>query len=132
MSQENVELVKAFFGAYNARDSEAVDRLLHPDAEITTMTARAGLPWRWTKGTTRQYFEHLDDAWTDLAIEIEEYRELGNRVVALGVMRGSGWSSHIDVDSAFAVVFEVSNSQFVLVDSYDSWTEALKAVGLEE
>jgi ketosteroid isomerase-like protein len=132
MSQEDVELVRAFFGAYNARDSEAVDRLLHPDAEITTMTARAGLPWRWTQGTTRQYFEQLDDAWTDLGIEIEEYRELRNRVVALGVMRGSGRSSHIEVDSAFAAVFEVSNSQFVLVDSYDSWDEALEAVGLAE
>jgi ketosteroid isomerase-like protein len=65
MSQENVELVKAFFGAYNARDSEAMDRLLHPDAVITTMTARAGLPWQWTQGTTTQYFEPLEDAWAD-------------------------------------------------------------------
>jgi ketosteroid isomerase-like protein len=132
MSQENVQLVKAFFGAYNARDSEAMDRLLHPDAEITTMTARAGLPWQWTQGTTRQYFEQLEDAWADLVIEIEEYHEHGNRVVALGVMQGSGRASQIEVGSAFAAVFEVSNTQFVLVDSYDSWTEALEAVGLSD
>jgi len=42
MSPENVELVKAFFDAYNARDSEAVDRLLDPDPEVTTLSARAG------------------------------------------------------------------------------------------
>jgi hypothetical protein len=96
------------------------------------MTARAGLPWQWTQGTTTQYFEQLEDAWADLVIEIEEYREHGNRVVALGVMQGSGRASHIEVGSAFAAVFEVSNTQFVLVDSYDSWTEALEAVGLSE
>jgi len=39
MSQENVELVKAFFDAYNARDAEAVDRLLDPDAEVTVGAA---------------------------------------------------------------------------------------------
>jgi hypothetical protein len=43
MSEENVELARAFFDAYNARDSEAVDRLLDPDAEITTLTGRAGI-----------------------------------------------------------------------------------------
>jgi hypothetical protein len=52
--------------------------------------------------------------------------------VALGVMQGSGRASHIEVGSAFAAVFEVSNTQFVLVDSYDSWTEALEAVGLSD
>ena len=38
MSQENVELATAFFDAYNARDSDTVDRLLDPDAQITTLT----------------------------------------------------------------------------------------------
>ena len=41
MSEENVELATAFFDAYNARDSEAVDRLLDPDAEITTPYGRS-------------------------------------------------------------------------------------------
>jgi hypothetical protein len=33
MSQENVEVAKAFYDAYNARNSEALDRLLHPEAD---------------------------------------------------------------------------------------------------
>ena len=66
MSEENVELATAFFDAYNARDSKAVDRLLDPDAEITTLTGRAWLPTRWSQGTTRQYFEQLDETLADL------------------------------------------------------------------
>ena len=42
MSHENVELVRGFFEAYNARDSKAVDRLLHPEAEINTLTGGPG------------------------------------------------------------------------------------------
>jgi ketosteroid isomerase-like protein len=132
MSQENVEAVKAFFDAYNARNSEALDRLLHPEVEITTLSARAGLGDHWSHETTKRYFEQLDEAWTDFRIEIEDYRELGERVVALGLQRGAGMSSHIEVASDFAVVFVVRNSQIRLLDSYNNWKAALEAAGLRE
>jgi ketosteroid isomerase-like protein len=132
MSQENVEVAKAFFDAYNARDSEAVDRLLHPEADITTVSARGGLGDYWSQGTTKRYFEQLDEAWSDFCIEIEDYRELGERVVALGVQRGAGMSSQIEVAGELAVVFVVRNSEIVVLDSYDNWKAALEAAGLLE
>jgi ketosteroid isomerase-like protein len=132
MSQESVEVAKAFYDAYNARNSEALDRLLHPEAEITTLSARGGLGGEWSRGTTREYFEQLEEAWTRLRIEIEDYREVGERVVALGVARGAGTSSHVEVASDFAAVLVVRDSQIVLVDSYNNWKDALEAVGLRE
>jgi ketosteroid isomerase-like protein len=132
MSQENVEVVRAFFDAYNARNSEAVDRLLHPEAEITTVSARGGLGDHWSPGATKRYFEQLDEAWTDFRIEIQDYRELGERVVALGLQRGAGMSSHVEVASDFAVVFVVRSSQILQLDSYDNWKAALEAAGLRE
>jgi ketosteroid isomerase-like protein len=130
MSQANVELVKAFFDAYNARDSEAVDRLLHPEAEITTLSTRAGMPDHWRQGTTKRYFEQLDEAWTDLRVEVEDYRELGEYVVALGLLRGAGMHSHVEVARDFATVFVIRNSQIVLLDTYDNWKAGLTAAGL--
>jgi ketosteroid isomerase-like protein len=132
MSQEDVEVAKAFYDAYNARDSEALDRLLHPEAKITTLSARGGLGGDWSRGTTKQYFEQLDEAWSGLRIEIEEYREVGERIVALGVARGAGMSSHIEVVSDFAAVLVVRDSQIVLVDSYSNWKDALQAVAPPE
>jgi ketosteroid isomerase-like protein len=132
MSQENVEVVKAFFEAYNARNIEAVDRLLHPEAEITTLSTRAGMPDHWRQGTTKRYFEQLDEAWTDLRVEVEDYRELGERVVALGVLRGAGMHSHVEVARDFATVFVIRDSQIVLLDTYDNWKAGLDAAGLRE
>ena len=132
MSRENVELVRAFFTAYNARDAESVDRLLDPDAQLTTLTAKAGLAGRWTPGTTSQYFKQLGETMADVRAEIADYRELGEHVVALGVIRGAGRSSHIEVGNPFATVFIVRNSRFVLVETYDNWDEALEAAGLSE
>jgi ketosteroid isomerase-like protein len=127
MSQENVEVVKAFFDAYNARNSEAVDRLLHPEAEITTLSTRAGMPDHWRKGTTQQYFEQLDQAWTNLRAEVQDYRELGERVVALGVLRGAGMASHVEVARDFATVFVIRDSQILVLDTYDNWADGLEA-----
>ena len=127
-----MKVAEAFFDAYNARDSEAMDRLLHPDAEITTISARRGLPDHWRQGATQRYFEQLDEAWTGLRIEVEDYREVGERVVALGMLRGAGMYSHIEVVSEFATVFVIRNSQILVVDSYDNWDAGLEAAGLRE
>jgi ketosteroid isomerase-like protein len=130
MSQEDVEVAKAFYDAYNARDSEALDRLLDPEAQITTLSARGGLGGDWSRATTSEYFKQLDEAWSGLRIEIEEYREVGDRVVALGAARGAGMSSQVEVASDFAAVLAVRDSRIVLVDSYSNWNDALEAVGL--
>jgi ketosteroid isomerase-like protein len=132
MPEESMKVVEAFFDAYNARDSEAMDRLLHPDAEITTISARRGLPDHWRQGATQRYFEQLDEAWTGLRIEVEDYREVGERVVALGMLRGAGMYSHIEVVSEFATVFVIRNSQILVVDSYDNWNAGLEAAALRE
>jgi ketosteroid isomerase-like protein len=132
MSQENIELVKTFFDAYNARDGEMVDRLLDPKAQVTTLSARAGLPARWERGGTRRYFEQLEESWADLQVEVEDHRELGDRVVALGHMRGTGKASHVEVVRVFATVFIVRNSRFIRVDTYDDPRNALEAAGLSE
>jgi ketosteroid isomerase-like protein len=132
MPEESMKVAEAFFDAYNARDSEAMDRLLHPDAEITTISARRGLPDHWRQGTTQRYFEQLDEAWTGLRIEVEDYREVGERVIALGMLRGAGMYSRIDVVSEFATVFVIRNSQILVVDSYDNWNAGLEAAGLRK
>ena len=127
MSQEDLQVVKAFFDAYNARDSEAVDEMLHPEAEITTLSTRAGMPDHWRKGTTSQYFEQLDQAWTNLRAEVQDYRDLGERVVALGVLRGAVMSSHIEVARDFATVFAIRNGRILVLDTYDNWADGLEA-----
>jgi ketosteroid isomerase-like protein len=109
MPPGNVDVAKAFFDGYNARDSEAVDRLLHPEAQITTLSTRAGMPDHWRQGTTRRYFEQLDEAWT-----------------------GAGMHSHVEVAHDFATVLVVRNTQIMAVDTYDNWKAGLEAAAERE
>ena len=133
MSQENVDLVKAFFSAYNARDANACDRLFDSHAEVITVSARGGLPGvSWGRGESSRYFKELDEAWADLRIEIEDYRDLDDSVLAVGRVRGTGKSSDIQIEEPFAVLFAIRDSVFVRVDSYGDPTQALEAAGLSE
>ena len=63
MSEENVELATAFFDAYNARDSEAVDRLLDPDAEITTPYGQSRAANEVESGNDQAYFGSSTRRW---------------------------------------------------------------------
>src|SRR6185503_12580548 len=80
----------------------------------------------------RRDHHDLDEARTGLRIEVEDYREVGERVIALGMLRGAGMYSHIEVVSQFATVFVIRNSQILVVDSYDNWNAGLEAAGLEK
>lgn len=104
----------------------------HRLAQVTTLSARAGLAARWERGGTRRYFEQLEESWADLRAEAEEYRELGDRVVAVGRMRGTGQASHVEIVRIFATVFVVRNSRFLRVDTYDDPRTALEAAGISE
>jgi ketosteroid isomerase-like protein len=133
MSQENVELARTWFAAYNARDADACDRLLAPNADITTVTQRAGLARvSWEPGHSSRYFDALEEAWTELQIEIDDYRDLGDRVLALGRARGIGKATGIPVDGRYAALFVIRDSLFVRMDGYRDPRQALQAAGLRE
>ena len=133
MSEENLEVARAFMTAYNARDVEGLIGLLDPDATMTTISQRGGLPSkRWTRDQIRAYFEQLDETWLDVRAEIEDYRVHADHVVALGRLCGTGRSSGVELDAPIATVFLVKNAQLVRVDSYGDWGEGLKAAGLSE
>ena len=124
MSEQNVEMARAFFAAYNARDVDGVIDLLAPDATVTTLSQHGGLPARrWEADQIRRYFEELEQVWVEVRAEIEDYRVHGEYVVALGRISATGRSSGLQLDRG---------SQIARVDSYSDADEALEAAGLRE
>ena len=123
MSLENVEIVRAAFGAFGQDDWDAFIALVDPEIEWVTTGQFVGGP---------VYFEALDEAWANLRIEIEDYRGLGDSVVAIGCVRGTGKSSGVQVEEPFAVLFVIRDSVFVRVDSYSDPSDALEAAWLSE
>jgi ketosteroid isomerase-like protein len=91
MSEENVEVVRKIFDAYNRDDLEGMLARIAPEFEFhpsgrfmdtdQVYRGRAG----WT-----QFWNTFRAAWETNTIEIERMEDLGERVLALGTFHVKG------------------------------------------
>src|SRR5450631_2534532 len=100
MSQENVEVAKRFGDAFNRRDLSALMDTATPD--IAFFPALAGAiddnSFQGREGM-RAYFVDVESAWEEFHVIINEYRDLGDRVLGLGRLEGRGRGSGAAADT---------------------------------
>ena len=134
MSQENVDRAQRTFEAWNRGDVDALLELAHPEIEWSSAIARqlqgSETVYRGRLGL-RQFWDEWHSVW-DLVIEISEYRDLGDTVVALGRMRAHGKASAIDIEQPVAYVGQFEGGLVRKLRAYLDPAEALEAVGLSE
>ena len=68
----------------------------------------------------------------DLRVEPRELIDLGDRIVLLGDISGSGKASGVPVAEEFATVWVLKHGKVVRVEAYFDRVEGLAAVGLSE
>jgi ketosteroid isomerase-like protein len=136
MSQENVEIMRAAFEAWNARDMEAVfahfhpELVYHPRADEPDPSPHVG----------RDAYERLVygfiDTFSEVTIEILEVIDAGDHVITSTVLhvvlRGQGSASGAGVSDTYVFVFKLRDGLVVEGWEYRTKQEALEAVGLSE
>ena len=132
MSQENVETLNALIDAFTRRDSEALQALLAPDAQIVPIRAALEDVVHSGPNAAAQWLAGLDESWEGLRADVRDYRDAGDRVVALGRIYGRGRASGADIDVAAASVAEFREGLVTRLRMYTSPREALEAAGLRE
>ena len=133
MSQENVEAFKSAIDAYNRRDVEAVLAVHDPEVEwhaaLQDMLGGEASVYRGHQGL-RELVRDLDESFSELQIEITQIRDLGERLVAIGHLRGSGKESGAGVESPIGYVLDLAEGKVTRVRSYLDPQEALEVAGL--
>lgn len=81
---------------------------------------------------TREGIRELDEAFAELQVEQSEVRDLGERVLAIGHLRGRGKESGARTESAIAWMVEFKSGKVVRVREYLDPKQALEAVGLPQ
>jgi len=132
MSQENVTLLQTAVEAFNNRDGEQFDRLLAPDAEIVPV--RAALEGTTFRGPDAgsQYVAAVDESWDSLRWEVDELREVGESVLALGQIRGRGRGTGATIDTSGGWVAQFRDGLITRFRTCTSRKAALEAAGLSE
>ena len=131
MSQENVEVVRAAYEAWNAGDMDAVRALLDPDVILR-------LPEGWPEpgpyvgreAVLRQW-EQLRETWdADVVEPIGDFVDVGDRVAVRQSWRTAGRGPESNFE--FTNVFTVRKGRVIGVEQFWDHAEVLEALGLSE
>ena len=130
MSQEHVDLVRRSLDAWHEDDLDAWLETAHPEVEWVSEISRRvedpELVYRGRDGL-RRYWENWHSVW-DVTIDVEEMRDLGETVLAIGRVRAEGEGSGIGLDGPIALVYEVEDALIRRARAYLDPQQAFDAI----
>jgi ketosteroid isomerase-like protein len=124
----DIELVKAMFAAFAARDLETVLSMADPDVELTAVTGEhAGRtdPYRGHDGL-RAYFRDVAAVWEELRLTPREFRAEGDLILVTGKV--SARSRSRTVTGSTGWLWRVRDGRVVYVRVYASAADAIAAL----
>jgi ketosteroid isomerase-like protein len=133
MSQENVEIVRNAFDAYDRGDIEGVLRRCDESIVITQPPDLPGVPpkQRGHSGVL-EAFGIWPGQWDDYRIEILRVTDAGDHVMVTTHQGGRGKQSGVDVEMDFTFVFTVRARKIFEWRIFMDEEQALEAAGLSE
>ena len=131
MSAQNVEAVRRSWDGFNRGDLDAFFADTAEDIEFEEDPAlpEAGV-FRGRREISR-YIASFQEGMADHRFELEDVRDLGDRVLALLKETGRGASSGVDVQQRPAFVYEFRGGLIVRVRAYLDRSQGLASVGLD-
>jgi ketosteroid isomerase-like protein len=132
MSQENVDVVRRFLDAFNARDVEVLVRLSAEDCEWVPFRAQLeGIVYRGHEGV-RQFLSDMNEDWETFRIDPLEFRDRHQRVAVIGRVKARSAGSSMEIESIAGFVHEVEQGRVRRITSHSDVEAALDAVGVRE
>jgi ketosteroid isomerase-like protein len=96
MSQDNVEIARSVYGAWERGDFSSAE-WAHPEIELVIADGLEVGTWTGPAGMAHAWHEWLG-AWEEYRVEVDEYRELDDeRILVLMLHCGRGRTSGLDV-----------------------------------
>ena len=130
MSEKQVEIVQSMYAAFS--DGDADDALAHFDPDVRVDVTRRVDGGR---GQGRQELAALIGQWVatfeNWREDIEEIRDLDPFVCVVATQRGRGKGSGLDVETRYAVIYEVRAGKIVSMTLFPDPGEALAAAGAD-
>jgi ketosteroid isomerase-like protein len=129
MATSRLQLLEQAADAYNRRDPDAWVALWSPDCEWHPfLTARVeGDPGYHGHNGMRAWFEDIDEMFSEMHVELGEFREVGDRLLVLGQMNATGRASGAEVNSEVAWVMEMRDEKLRRGWAFMSHQEAERA-----
>jgi len=125
----DVEVVRSALDAFNRRDRDAFLALTHEDAEIVPLRAAVEDTIYRGEGAAERFWDEGEQLWERLRVDIEELRQVGDRVLATGRLLATARGSGVPVQTPVGFVFAVRDGKLAFGRTYTEPDEARAAVG---
>lgn len=131
MSQQNVEVIRRLYEAFNRDDMEQAVADFDPQIE-----------WRWPKGVpgaievrgreaARKVLKGYRNAWEEITIVAEEFIPIADdRLLVPNHHQGRGRGSGVETETRFCDLWTFRDGKAVAFQGFWSREEALEATGL--
>jgi ketosteroid isomerase-like protein len=131
MSQENVEIVRATFEAWNAGDMDALRELYDPDVSLRMPEGwpEPG-PYVGREAVMRQWKQQREAFDADTAVPISDFIDAADRVAVRFIWHGTGHGPESNME--VTQVITVRKGRVFLLEHFWDHAEALEAAGLSE
>ena len=131
MSQENVEIVRANFEAWNAREMDDWGELFHPRAIMRNPEGWPEPGPQVGREAVIRFIEQLRETWdADVLEVISDYTDVGDRVAVRFIWHGAGRGPEADLE--MTGVYTVRDGKIFGLEFFWNHADALEAVGLSE
>jgi uncharacterized protein len=133
MSQENVEIVRMAYDAFERGDLDAVSQLQAPTIEWQTSVEDPDAATHRGRAAVRRYIEGYMETFPRLRADLEECVEAGgDRVLATVRYTGRARASGMDMDWRQWLIYTIEDGMIVRSAEYFDRDQALGAAGLSE
>jgi ketosteroid isomerase-like protein len=129
MPSENVELARRVVAAFNRRDVPALVEMTTDDFEWVTWTGTVETTvYRGAEGLA-SYFRDAD-IWHVLNLDIQEFRDLGDKLLVVGMFHARGGGSGAEVHTPYFSAFFTEGGRLKRVLAFRTEDQALEALNL--
>ena len=138
MSQENVEIVRRAYEAFNRGGIDACisEGLWSP--EVVWDVTPTGIPGLGTYRGREEVKRFFEDDWfstfpfEEWEVKLEEVIDAGDRIIGMSRQHGRGATSGVMAELELAQVSTLRDGLVVRIDNYVDRAKALEAAGLRE
>jgi ketosteroid isomerase-like protein len=133
MSQENVELARQAYEAWNRGDLDWLLNHMTEDFEFWPGLGFSDMDDVYRgKAGWRRFAETWREAWEEITVRVERIEEVDDRIVALLTFDARGRGSGVQVSLQVGQVATVREGMVAKLVSAPGWNEALEAARLRE
>lgn len=129
MASTNVEIARRAVAAVNERDPDSFIALIADEFEWVTPVANVDTTTYRGADGVRRFFQD-GRRWQRIEARVEEYRDLGDRVLLLGEVSWSGPGGRtLDVVGPLSSLVNFEEGKLTRIETYRDVDDALAAAG---